>query len=110
MCDILSDIKQNGGKLFLLSNISIGFAKNYVIIPEIKEVLDNFDGLVFSGEIGITKPSVEIFEYLLNEYNLKAEECVFIDDRMDNVLGALRVGINGILFDGDVESLRSKIL
>lgn len=110
MRDLLKEIKQNGGKLFLLSNISIGFANNYATVPEIKEVFDMFDGLVFSGPIGITKPNVEIFEHLLNKYNLKAEESAFIDDRIDNVLGANRVGINGILFDGDVKALRSKIL
>lgn len=110
MPELLKEIKQKGGKLFLLSNISIGFANNYATVPEIKEFFDMFDGLVFSGPIGITKPNAEIFEHLLNKYNLKAEESAFIDDRIDNVLGADRVGINGILFDGDVKALRSKIL
>ena len=42
----------------------------------------------------------EIFKYLLHEYNLKAEESVFIDDRINNTFGAQRLGINTILFKG----------
>ncbi len=110
MKEVLKKIKQNGGRLYLLSNISIGFAENYSTVPEIKEVFDMFDGLVFSGRLGITKPSKEIFKHLLNKYELKAEESVFIDDRKVNILGAESVGINTILFDGCVEKFKSKIL
>ncbi len=66
-------------------------------------VFDLFDGLVFSGPLGITKPSKEIFEYLLDKYNLKAEESVFIDDNAGNVTGAESVGIKGLLFKGSAE-------
>ncbi len=110
MRDVLKEIKQNGGRLYLLSNISIGFAENYSTVPEIKELFDMFDGLVFSGELGITKPSKEIFKYLLKKHNLKAEESVFIDDRIVNNQGAESVGINTILFDGCVDKFKSKIL
>lgn len=104
MPELLKDIKSNGGKLYLLSNISIGFAENYSSVPEIKEVLDMFDGLVFSGPIGITKPDKEIFEYLLNKYDLKAEDSIFIDDNINNILGAESAGIKGYLFNGDIKN------
>lgn len=110
MRGILNEIKQSGGRLYLLSNISVGFAENYSTVPEIKEVLDVFDGLVFSGKLGITKPGKEIFNYVLEKYNLKAEESVFIDDRKVNVEGAQRVGINTFLFEGCVDKLKAEIL
>lgn len=110
MREILKEIKQSGGRLYLLSNISVGFAENYSDVSEIKEVLDMFDGLVFSGELGITKPGKEIFNYVLEKYNLKAEESVFIDDRKVNVEGAQRVGINTFLFEGCVDKLKAEIL
>lgn len=105
--ELLRKIKANGGKLFLLSNISKGFAENYATVPQLKELFDMFDGLVFSGTIGIIKPNKEIFDYILSKYNLKANESVFIDDNENNILGAKRAKINGFLFNFDrLESLK----
>ena len=109
MIDIIKKIKEKGGKLFLLSNISIGFAENYKNVTELKELFDLFDGLVFSGPIGIVKPNAEIFKHLLQKYDLKAEECIFIDDNKNNISGAQIVGMTGYLFDGDAKALSQKI-
>ena len=109
MVDIIKKIKQNGGKLFLLSNISKGFAEKYNEVPQLKELFDLFDGLVFSAPIGLTKPNADIFNHLLTKYNLIAEESIFIDDNKNNILGAEKVGINGYLFDGNSEKLNKKI-
>lgn len=109
MPELLKEIKQNGGKLFLLSNISKGFAENYKRVPQLKALFDLFDGLVFSGPIGIIKPSKEIFNYLLEKYSLKADETVFIDDNKNNTEGSIKAGINSILFDGDVASLKLEL-
>ncbi len=105
MVELIAQLKADGKKLFLLSNISIYFAENYHGNTEIKTVLDMFDGLVFSGPIGITKPNEPIFQYLLNKYNLNANECVFIDDKAENIKGAEKVGIKGILFNGNKNDL-----
>ena len=106
MKELILDIKKSGKKLYLLSNISIGFAENYKDVKWIKETLDLFDGLVFSAKIKKVKPHKEIFEYLLSEYSLKAEDCLFIDDSERNIIGAQAAGIDGYLFDGDAEKLR----
>ena len=92
-----------------MSNISIGFANSYKNVKWIKELLDNFDGIVLSGTIGMVKPDRSIFEYLLSKYSLKADECMFIDDREINIEGGEAVGIKGYLFDGDAEKLRDAI-
>lgn len=106
--ELIKSLKAKGAKIFLLSNISRGFAKNYKTIPQTGELLSSFDGLVFSSLLGITKPDKRIFEYLLNKYNLNADETMFIDDREKNVAGANSVGIKGYLFDGDVEKLKKE--
>ena len=106
---LLQKIKEKGGKLFLLSNISTGFAENYSSVSELKELLSMFDGLVFSGVIGMTKPNEDIFEYLLNKYNLKTDECIFIDDNLNNVTTARNLGINAYQFDGNVSKLEMKL-
>ena len=49
---------------------------------------------------GIAKPDPEIYKLLLSRYDLKAEECVFIDDTEENVLSAKKLGFAGIVFTG----------
>lgn len=106
MPQLVRDIKERGGKPYLLSNISIGFAERYSGVPHLAEFLGQFDGLVFSGPLGIVKPSAEIFRHLLEKYGLKAEESIFIDDSEKNTRGAQAVGLWAYRFDGDPEALR----
>ena len=110
MCQLVKDIKAKGGKLYLLSNISLTFAKNWRNVDGLFKLFSLFDGLVFSAEVDKMKPNKDIFEYLLSKYNLNAFETVFIDDNIKNAKGAEAVGIKGYLFDGDVEKLRENVL
>ena len=57
------------------------------------------DKIIVSGEVKQLKPNPEIFHTLLNTFNLKAEESLFIDDNVKNVEGAKAVGINAIRFE-----------
>ncbi len=102
MEDVIKEIKKNC-KIYLLSNFNKKLRREQYKIP----ALANFDGLVISGEIHITKPSAEIYQYLLSTYGLSADECLFVDDREDNVAAGEALGIRGYLFDGDVEAFRS---
>ena len=105
MQELISDIKKTDKKLYLLSNISIGFADTYREVPWIKDILKNFDGLVFSGKVGLVKPDRNIFEYVLSKFSLKAEECLFIDDVKANVEAAEAAGIKGFLFKNNYKEL-----
>ena len=107
MEQLILDIRKTDKKLYLLSNISIGFAKNYSKVSWIKNLFDCFDGVVFSGNIKMVKPNRDIFEYLIKNFNLKADECLFVDDTLKNIEGANLVGIEGYLFDGDATKLRN---
>lgn len=109
MREVVADVKARGGKLYLLSNISIGFAETYAANTAVKSVLDLFDGLVFSGPIGLAKPNREIYEHLLDRFQLIAEQCLFIDDNAANIAAAKAIGIHGYLFDGDVKALRKSL-
>jgi putative hydrolase of the HAD superfamily len=50
----------------------------------------------YSNEIGIRKPAVESFEYVLNDAGLKAEETLFVDDSNENVESARKTGMRTI--------------
>ena len=62
------------------------------------EIFNLISGATYSCLCGYTKPSNEIYQELLNTYNLKPKECVFIDDVKINCIGALNNGIPSILF------------
>jgi 2-haloacid dehalogenase len=51
---------------------------------------------VISGEEGLKKPDERFYRVLLNRHGLNAGECLFIDDRPDNVLAAKRVGFQAV--------------
>ncbi len=109
MRELVADIKAKGGRIYLLSNISIGFAEQYHEVEWIRDLFSLFDGLVFSGPIGMAKPNRDIFEYILNRYDLRAEESVFIDDAPINIAACEAVGIRGILFDGNADKVRETL-
>lgn len=109
MCELIEKIKNEGGKLFLLSNISKGFAENYASVEEFDRLFSLFDGLVFSGPLGKIKPDTKIFNHLLDTYGILPEDSIFIDDNASNIMGAKSVNINGYLFNRDIENLEKEL-
>jgi putative hydrolase of the HAD superfamily len=61
---------------------------------------------VLSSTCGYTKPHREICEHICTKFSLIPEECIFIDDRKDNIEGAEAFGINGYVFDGNAVRLK----
>ena len=100
--EVIKEIKSSGKGLYLLSNFNKRLKNELYLAPS----LLFFDGLVISGEIGMVKPNENIYRYLLDTYKLSPEECLFVDDRADNIEAGEKLGIKGYLFDGDTEKLR----
>ena len=63
------------------------------------DFLQYFQDIVVSGTEKLIKPDPLIYKLLLDRNGLKAEECVFIDDKEINVLAAQKLNIFGIRFD-----------
>jgi glucose-1-phosphatase len=55
-----------------------------------------FKKVYYSHEINLRKPNVEIYEYVLRDANLVAEETLFIDDNFDNIEAAKTLNIQTI--------------
>ncbi|TVZ25375.1 putative hydrolase of the HAD superfamily [Gillisia sp. Hel_I_86] len=82
-------------QLILLSNtneIHIDWVKEK--IPFFEEFKACFDAFYLSHEINLRKPNSDIFEFVLNKHQLKAEECLFIDDTLENTKAAEKLGIH----------------
>ena len=63
------------------------------------------DGGIFSYRVHLLKPDAAIYNLLLQTYDLKAEDCVFLDDMQPNVDGARRVGMQAIRFSSLEQAL-----
>lgn len=100
--EFLAYTREKGYGMYILSNAAIEF---YQYFPRQFD-LDLFDGVVVSAEQHMLKPQMEIYRYLLDTYGLKPEECLFIDDREDNVKGAEAAGIKGFVFKGNFDKVK----
>lgn len=100
--EIVRELVDAGVRTFALSNWS---ARTYAIARARFAFLGWFEGVVVSGEVGVTKPDERIYRALLERFDLDPAETIFVDDRRTNVDGAARVGIRGLVFT-DAPSLR----
>ena len=95
----IEQLKASGLKVYLLSNYPRDVFTLHMecgCFP----FLDRVDGRVVAGFVKMVKPNADIYEYLLSEYGLAAGECVFVDDREENVETARALGMKGIVFQG----------
>lgn len=90
--NILKEYKEKGYNIYYLSNISVE------TFQCINKKTDFFEKTCIGGIVSayekMIKPSEEIYKLLLNRFNLKARECLFIDDNLNNVNSALKLGFN----------------
>lgn len=89
--------KSNTYRLFLLSNtneLHISWIKNDWGTALFKEFKDCFEQFYLSHEINFRKPNANIYEFVLNENNLKASETIFVDDLKENTDAAKALGMH----------------
>ena len=70
--------------------------------------MDFFNGIVLSSDIHILKPNEDIFKYILNKYNLKEEECLFIDDKDYNIEAAKKLNFKAEVFQESFDEIIKK--
>jgi putative hydrolase of the HAD superfamily len=94
--DFIKELAQkNEFKLILLSNtnnLHIEFIKENVSFYE--DFKTCFEAFYLSQELHLRKPNANIFEFVLEANNLKANECLFIDDTKDNIDTAEKLGFH----------------
>tara|TARA_B110001450_G_scaffold58662_1_gene55357 strand:+ start:3222 stop:3833 length:612 start_codon:yes stop_codon:yes gene_type:complete len=84
-------------RLFLLSNtndLHISWVQENWGLKLYNEFKKCFEKFYLSYEINLSKPSLEIYEFVLTENNLKAKETIFVDDLKENTTAANRLGIH----------------
>lgn len=108
LCDIPSEkismLKELRKKyrLLLLSNtnpLHIEVSARIALEPYNTSLDELFDKCYLSYEMGLTKPSEDIFTALLNDANVTAQECLFLDDGLKNIETANSMGFATYLVD-----------
>ncbi|MFK7780829.1 HAD family hydrolase [Psychroserpens sp.] len=87
--------KEHHYKLILLSNtnaLHIDWIRERVSFYD--DFKSCFDQFYLSHEIHLRKPNTDIYEFVLTENKLKAEQCLFIDDTKDNTDTAAQLGLH----------------
>lgn len=102
--DLLKQIVEMGReyKIGLLSNYSNDLR------PKIEKewvIGSVFDEIIISCEVGMVKPDPAIFTLMLDRLGVKADETVFIDDRIKNIDGAKKMGFHTVFFTNKEQAL-----
>lgn len=114
------------------------YAVNCKIFDEVREVLENlqgtyrlgvisnaypsmdwvfdlldirkyFESVIISAFVRVNKPKPAIYEEALKSLGVNAEECIFIDDKKENIIGANELGFKGMHLDREVDDLKTLI-
>ena len=93
-----------GHPTFLASNTDRAHFEH--VAPRLP-VLTRMRGLHLSYEVGALKPEPAFFTRLVTRFGLEAKDCVFLDDRGDNVAAARALGIEAEVFTGDPAAARA---
>lgn len=78
----------------VLSNFSVEL---WILLDQ-HHLLQHFDQIAISAEIGVMKPAAEAYQEVLRMLDLPAAACVFVDDQSVNIEAARALGMHGIVF------------
>ncbi|HEY5442226.1 MAG TPA: HAD-IA family hydrolase [Candidatus Saccharimonadales bacterium] len=83
-------------KIALLSNIGGDMMGGFFDLSEQEKL---FDTVVLSGNVGIAKPDPKIFELVCRRLGVSLEEAVMVDDVLDYIAAARKLGMQGICYE-----------
>jgi len=83
--EIMKQLKGKGYPLYGLSNWS---AETFPYAREKYNFFELLDDMIISGHVGYVKPEPEIYQIVLEKIGKPAQECLFIDDSLPNIIQA----------------------
>ncbi|WP_026881517.1 HAD family hydrolase [Clostridium akagii] len=102
---ILKELKKAKYKIYFLSNFQLLAFEN---VTKRYDFFKLFDGGVVSYKEKLIKPEENIYKKIIERYQLKPEESIFIDDVQANIDGAEKLNFGTILFEKSTD-LREKL-
>jgi len=114
--NVIKKLRKAGYRLYVLSNTNSIHLRAFRKILEREHGITDFDGLFdkayYSHLVELRKPNVEIYQHVLDDAQLAANETLFIDDTPPNLEEAGKVGIQTLLLEqnGGLEAAVDKYL
>jgi glucose-1-phosphatase len=68
-------------------------------------ILEAFDEIVISAEVGIAKPDARVYQLLIERLNIPPEQAVFVDDFVRNIEAADRIGLKTVWFRNRAQAI-----
>ncbi|WP_443027824.1 HAD family hydrolase [Sphingorhabdus sp. M41] len=99
MLDLVHALRDRGNPLFAISNFG---AESWAQFRPSAPIFELFTDIVISGEEKLIKPDAAIFELALKRFARRADQCLFIDDRLDNIEAGEAIGLPGHHFKNAV--------
>lgn len=93
--ELIHQLANTANRLYVLSNMHLASIEH---LQQQYGIWKMFHGIVISSRIQMVKPERQIYEHLLNRYQLKPTETVFIDDMQENLAAASLMDIHTIRF------------
>ena len=100
--DIFRKIKEKYQVKIIIATNHVSYIKDYIIN---NLDIENIDDIIISAKINKIKPNKDFYEYILDKYNIKNNELLFIDDNIKNINVAASMNINTIKVNKDTDIL-----
>lgn len=95
--DAIRRVRAAGMKLAILSNeLDLFYGADF---RRRLPFLADFDAIVDATYSGVLKPDPRAYLLCIEELQLNAGQCVFVDDQLRNIRGAQQVGLGAVHFD-----------
>ncbi len=104
--ELIHELSKTNHSLFVLSNMHLS---SIAYLERCHTFWGVFDGIVISSRINKVKPETQIYEHLLNRFQLEPGDTVFIDDLQENLSAASSVGIQTIRFRDAAQCRRALV-
>jgi putative hydrolase of the HAD superfamily len=93
--ELAKRLKDQGFRIAILSNDSKEMSRQRRNIFGLDEL---FDDVIISSEHGVIKPNAATYQIALKRMNVRPADAIFIDDKIENVLAAQKVGMQALHF------------
>lgn len=95
---LVAELKKAGYRLYICSNYS-----EYLFTAHTKDrpFMKYMDGVMVSYMVKQIKPDKDIFLSLFERFGLEPSECLFLDDKEENILGAKAAGMDGVVITSE---------
>lgn len=104
--ELVEKLSAKGVSIFGITNFGTEFWAQFR--PTVS-IFNHFADIVVSGDEKLVKPDQAIYELALQRFDRKAGQCIFVDDRLENIEGGEKIGIAGHHFK-DAATLEAQLL